>query len=79
MTKRQENYFKIIRAGINTTFQDIGRKNLNHIGIPIGGVMDKRNFILANAKDIICRRQPGPAGFIQTPFVKGQPDQPAFI
>ena len=44
-----QNYFKIIRAGINTTFQDIGRKNLNHIGIPIGGVMDKRNFILANA------------------------------
>ena len=49
MTKLKDNYFKIIRAGINTTFQDLGRKNLNHIGIPIGGVMDKRNFILANA------------------------------
>ncbi len=49
MTKLKYNYFKIKRAGINTTFQDNGRINLNHIGIPIGGAMDKRNFILANA------------------------------
>ena len=46
MTK---NYFEVIRAGINTTFQDLGRKNLNHIGIPFSGAMDNRNFILANA------------------------------
>ena len=26
-----KNYFKIIRAGINTTFQDLGRENLYHI------------------------------------------------
>jgi len=43
-----ENFFKVIRAGINTTFQDLGRNNLNHIGIPISGVMDKRNYIIAN-------------------------------
>ena len=44
-----KNYFKVIRAGINTTFQDLGRKNLYHIGIPFSGAMDNRNFILANA------------------------------
>jgi len=43
-----KNYFKILRAGINTTFQDEGRKNLYHIGIPFSGVMDNRNFLLAN-------------------------------
>ena len=43
-----ENYFEIIRAGVNTTFQDNGRNNLYHIGIPFSGAMDNRNFILAN-------------------------------
>ena len=42
------NYFQIIRAGINTTFQDQGRKNLYHIGIPFSGAMDNRNYLLAN-------------------------------
>ena len=43
-----KNYFEIIRAGINTTFQDLGRKNLYHIGIPFSGAMDNRNYLLAN-------------------------------
>tara|TARA_B100000073_G_scaffold318399_1_gene296496 strand:+ start:174 stop:1118 length:945 start_codon:yes stop_codon:yes gene_type:complete len=42
------NYFEVLRAGINTTFQDLGRKNLYHIGIPFSGAMDKRNFLIAN-------------------------------
>ena len=42
------NYFEIIRAGINSTFQDKGRNNLYHIGIPFSGAMDKRNFFLSN-------------------------------
>ena len=42
------NNFEIIRAGINTTFQDQGRNNLYHIGIPFSGAMDNRNFSLAN-------------------------------
>ena len=42
------NYFEVLRAGINTTFQDQGRKNLYHIGIPFSGAMDKRNFLIAN-------------------------------
>ncbi len=43
-----KNYFKVLRAGINTTFQDEGRQNLYHIGIPFSGAMDNRNFLLAN-------------------------------
>tara|TARA_Y100000996_G_C22538425_1_gene649127 strand:- start:659 stop:1603 length:945 start_codon:yes stop_codon:yes gene_type:complete len=43
-----KNFFKILRAGINTTFQDHGRKNLYHIGIPFSGAMDNRNYLLAN-------------------------------
>tara|TARA_B100001564_G_scaffold358213_1_gene376295 strand:- start:824 stop:1768 length:945 start_codon:yes stop_codon:yes gene_type:complete len=43
------NNFEIIRAGINTTFQDNGRDNLYHIGIPFSGAMDKRNYVLANS------------------------------
>ena len=43
-----KNYFEILRAGINTTFQDQGRQNLYHIGIPFSGAMDNRNYLLAN-------------------------------
>ena len=45
MTK---NFFELKRSGINTTFQDQGRKNLYHIGISFSGVMDNRNYIIAN-------------------------------
>ena len=44
-----KNNFLVIRPGINSTFQDLGRHNLNHIGIPISGVMDNRNYLLANS------------------------------
>ncbi len=43
-----KNYLEVIRAGINTTFQDQGRSNLNHIGIPFSGAMDNRNFQIIN-------------------------------
>ena len=43
-----KNFFKVLRPGINTTYQDIGRENLYHIGIPFSGAMDKRNYILSN-------------------------------
>ena len=42
------NFFEILRAGINTTFQDKGRDNLYHLGIPFSGAMDNRNYLLAN-------------------------------
>ena len=41
-------YFEIIRAGINSTYQDIGRNELYHIGIPYSGAMDRRNFLISN-------------------------------
>ena len=43
-----DNYFEVIRSGINTTFQDKGRSNLYHLGIPFSGAMDNRNYLLAN-------------------------------
>ena len=49
MIKSKNSYLEIKRAGINTTFQDHGRQNLNHIGIPVSGAMDQRNYIIANA------------------------------
>ena len=44
----KNDFFKVLRAGINTTFQDRGRENLYHIGIPFGGAMDNRNYLLSN-------------------------------
>ena len=43
-----KNYFEILRAGINSTFQDLGRNHLYHIGVPFSGAMDNRNYLLAN-------------------------------
>ena len=42
------DYFSVIRGGLNSTFQDNGRKYFYHIGLPFSGVMDKRNFEIAN-------------------------------
>ncbi len=44
-----ETYFEILRPGINTTFQDYGRKHLYHIGVTVSGAMDLRNHKIANA------------------------------
>ena len=49
MKSKNRNLFKVLRGGINTTYQDLGRDNLYHIGIPFSGVMDKRNFQLLNS------------------------------
>ena len=45
----KNNHFEILRAGINTTFQDEGRGNLYDIGIPFSGAMDNRNYLIANS------------------------------
>jgi len=42
------NYFKILRPGINSTFQDLGRFGLQHLGIVPSGCMDKTLFSLSN-------------------------------
>ena len=44
----KSNFFEVLRPGVNSTFQDLGRENFYHIGIPSSGAMDKRNFLLAN-------------------------------
>ena len=41
-------YFEILRPGINSTLQDLGRQNQYHIGIPFSGAMDKRNYLISN-------------------------------
>ena len=40
------NFFEVLRTGINSTFQDIGRENYCHIGLPLGGAMDRRNYLI---------------------------------
>jgi UPF0271 protein len=42
-------FFKVLRSGINTTYQDDGRFGLQHYGVPVGGCMDKESFFLSNA------------------------------
>ena len=44
----KNDYFQVVRGGLNSTFQDLGRKNLYHIGLPFSGAMDKRNYLIAN-------------------------------
>ena len=44
----KSNLFEVLRPGVNSTFQDLGRENFYHIGLPSSGAMDKRNFLLAN-------------------------------
>ena len=44
----RNDYFHVVRGGLNSTFQDLGRKNLYHIGLPFSGAMDKRNYLIAN-------------------------------
>ena len=39
---------KVLRSGLNTTFQDLGRPNYYHLGIPFSGAMDSRNFLITN-------------------------------
>ncbi len=42
------NYFKVLRPGINSTFQDLGRFCLQHLGIVASGCMDQFAFCISN-------------------------------
>ena len=44
----KKNNFTVLRSGINSTFQDLGRSNFYHIGLPFSGAMDKRNYLICN-------------------------------
>ena len=73
------NLFSIIRAGINTTFQDKGRANLYHIGIPFSGAMDNRNYRLAN--HLVGNKENSPVFEFayQGPFLKFNGDNINFV
>jgi len=43
------NFFEVLRPGINTTFQDKGRFHMQHFGVTPGGCMDIKSFFIANA------------------------------
>jgi len=43
------NFFEVLRAGINTTYQDKGRFHMQHFGVAPGGCMDLKSFFIANA------------------------------
>jgi len=45
----KNNFFKVLRPGINTTYQDEGRFGLQHFGLAPGGCMDQDSFFVANA------------------------------
>ena len=42
------NNFEVLREGVNSTFQDNGFSNLQHLGITTGGITDINLFTLAN-------------------------------
>jgi len=44
-----DSFFEVLRSGINTTFQDQGRFNLQHFGVAPSGCMDYESFTVANA------------------------------
>tara|TARA_B100000902_G_scaffold45719_1_gene53275 strand:+ start:264 stop:1205 length:942 start_codon:yes stop_codon:yes gene_type:complete len=73
------NSFEIIRAGINTTFQDSGRNNLYHIGIPFSGAMDKRNYMLANSLVGNKLNKPVIEFAYQGPLIKFKGDNISFV
>ncbi|WKV11654.1 biotin-dependent carboxyltransferase family protein [Marivirga harenae] len=46
--KQSELTLIFLKAGMQTTVQDQGRAGLQHLGVPIGGALDKRSAELAN-------------------------------
>jgi len=44
-----KSFLKVLRSGVNTTYQDNGRFGLQHFGISAAGCMDQESFFLANA------------------------------
>lgn len=50
------NFFNVLRGGIHTTFQDNGIVNKQHLGITVGGAVDKTLYKLSNE---ILNNHPG--------------------
>ena len=49
----------VISAGISTTIQDLGRPGYYHLGIPIGGAMDR---LALRAANLLVGNDEGAAG-----------------
>ena len=39
---------RVLRAGLSSTVQDLGRPSLRHYGVPVGGALDRLSHELAN-------------------------------
>lgn len=44
----KDNFFNVLRGGLHSSFQDLGFRNFQHLGIATGGVIDNNLFFLAN-------------------------------
>jgi len=55
------SYFEVLRAGVNTTYQDKGRFGMQHMGLPPSGCSDNKSFLVANA----LTRNENPVGVIE--------------
>ncbi|MBC8130580.1 MAG: biotin-dependent carboxyltransferase [Rhizobiaceae bacterium] len=51
--------FEVVKPGLSTTVQDLGRPGYYHLGLPISGAMDRYALIAAN---LLVGNQPGDAG-----------------
>ena len=60
-------------------FQDEGRNNLYHIGIPFSGAMDKRNYLLANSLVGNKINKPVIEFAYQGPLIKYKGDKISFV
>ena len=75
------NFFEVLRAGINTTYQDKGRFHMQHLGVAPGGCMDLKSFSIANAlvgnnfeEGVIDPKIDDPANYIVR-ILKNQDDE----
>ena len=48
MAYQPNGYLDIIKAGLSTTVQDLGRPGYYHLGIPLSGAMDRFALVAAN-------------------------------
>ena len=64
------NYFEVLRPGINTTYQDSGRFHMQHMGVAPSGCMDQKSYLIAN-KIVFNQKEEGVLEFAyQGPLLK---------
>ena len=64
------NFFEVLRSGINTTYQDKGRFHMQHLGVAPSGCMDQKSYLIAN-KIVSNQNQEGVLEFAyQGPLLK---------